>query len=239
MEQSPWRAKDEFVLHNAHIEGADFSNIKPRYFNIGVGSVLVHCDFSCLKPQGWPSFGSGNQPTTYMDCIFDGMSVKGGSAGRASFQRCSFRRVKIKDFHFTDAQLVDCTFSGRLESVIFSARPDYASGRLENDFRGNDFSEARLEDVSFRGGIRLDLQRLPEGADYVIIPDAREVLREVWNIVEGWPQDLDQSRAQTKLEVCADELESGQRDLFLTKKFLAEGLSDARAQELIGLMASR
>src|SRR4051794_32017192 len=227
-EVSPWRAEGEFVLHGEELEGVDFSNLRPRYFSIGVGSRLVRCDFRRLRPTTWPTFGSGMQPTTYVECLFDDMAIKGGGAGRANFMGCSFRDVKIQDYRFMDAQFVDCVFSGHLKSVIFSAAPtsvDDELGRTRNQFAGNDFSKALMEDVSFRGGIDLDVQRFPDNPEYLIIRDAGTVLARAWSDIQQWPQDLNRSRIETKIEVLEDKVRAGQRDIFVTRTSLLRKIS--------------
>ncbi|NBE97507.1 hypothetical protein FE391_29915 [Nonomuraea sp. KC401] len=155
---------DELILHAVDLEKADFSGVRPRYLDIGVGSTLTRCDFSGIRPAGPPTFGSGAEPTTYVECTFDRMPIEGGGAGRASFLRCSFLGVVIKDYRFADSQFTDCRFSGDLAAVIFSARPSLGFAlRERNAFRGNDFSVAQLRDVDFRQGVDLHWQRLLQG----------------------------------------------------------------------------
>lgn len=143
--------------------------------------------------------------------------------GRATFVGCSFRDVKIHDFFCLKAQFVDCVFTGRLKKVVFDARPRSGAERLgrdRNEYRGNDFSGAQLVNVSFRGGIDLDQQRLQDGPEYLVIRDARAVLKSALEEVRAWPEDEEQSRTLTKLEVMASTAARGQRDLFVARAFL-------------------
>ncbi|TDD07150.1 hypothetical protein E1292_14020 [Nonomuraea deserti] len=227
---------DELILHAVTLEGADFSGARPRYLDIGVGSTLTRCDFSGIRPVGPPTFGSGAEPTTYVECTFDHMSIKGGGAGRANFVRCSFLGVVIKDYRFIDSQFTDCRFSGDLAAVIFTARPSFGFAlRERNAFIGNDFSAARLRDVDFRGGIDLRLQRLPVGPEYIVVPSAERVLLKAWRTISARSNDEDRKRAQTKLEVLERLVEEGQSDIFLTRSFLAGGLSVEWASTFVGL----
>ena len=57
--------------------------------------------------------------------------------------------------------MIDCIFSGTLHKVVFYGA-DPESGR-HNEFRGNDFRETLFDDVGFREGIDLTLQRFPAG----------------------------------------------------------------------------
>ena len=59
---------------------------------------------------------------------------------------------------------------------VFNGKPLrrslWSRQRRRNEFRDNDFAELELLDVSFRTGIDLDLQRLPSGQRYTLLPDA-------------------------------------------------------------------
>jgi hypothetical protein len=66
-------------------------------------------------------------------------------------------------------ELVDCVFINTLlKGVVFYGDCPKVAGitrvRKRNEFRGNDFSQARFADVDFRGNIDLAAQRLPTGA---------------------------------------------------------------------------
>ncbi|MEU6715641.1 hypothetical protein ABZ897_29615 [Nonomuraea sp. NPDC046802] len=237
MAHSEWKEKDELILHNSHLENVDFSGLKLRYLDIGKGSVLNRCNFSGLRVESWPTFGSGKQPTIYRECTFDGMVIGGGGAGRVTFSQCSFQRVKIKDYRFTDAEFIECSFSGILRSIIFSARP--AAGdfsRKQNEFYGNDFVDANLDDVSFRGGIDLDRQMWPHGQEYFIMRGAEQIIARARQVILSWPNRQDRVLAEAKLDTLLDNVHGGQKDLFLARKSVSSGLSLEAAAQLVDLL---
>lgn len=220
---------DELLLHGARLEGEDFSGRRLRYVSIANGAHLVRCDFSRVRIKGG-GLGGGLVPSEYVECRFDGSRLSKVLPGRATFIGCSFRDVRIDDLRCLEAQFIDCVFTGLLRTVTFDAvptQPDAALGRTRNEYRGNDLSGATLEDVAFRGGIDLALQRLPTGPDYVIVRDAPSRLSAVRDQVRLWPKDLRQ-RAETTLSVLESECRTGQRDLFLNRSLLGR-TPEARA----------
>jgi hypothetical protein len=66
-------------------------------------------------------------------------------------------------------------------------------GRERNEFRGNDFSGMKLEDVSFRIGIDLTQQCLPSGPEYLYLPEAAVAVQRARTEVVQW-DDLDRRR---------------------------------------------
>jgi hypothetical protein len=131
---------------------------------------------------------------------------------------------------------VDCVFSGKLRKTVFNGtvKPEDQSvvGRHTNEFRGNDFSRAKLEDVSFRTGIDLERQKLPEGPSYLYLPDAEAAIQAVRREVIAW-SDLDlRQEAMATLNALTVELEGGQRQLLLDIHKPADR-GDRAVQELL------
>jgi hypothetical protein len=94
--------------------------------------------------------------------------------------------------------LEDCVFTGVIREVTFAGRSDAISGpddpaRLRNEFRGNDFSEARLDGVAFGYGIDLRAQRLPRDRRYVFVGDAPSRLLEARKAIRRW-EELEERR---------------------------------------------
>jgi hypothetical protein len=213
---------DELVLPDgAQLERADFSGRHLRYISIGSGSRLIECDFSGTRMNGG-GLGGGYEPTEYDRCVFDGCHLKDVLPGRASFVECSFRNVRLDTFLCNDAEFVDCVFSGLLRGVVFSATPSSTErlGRVRNAYHGNDFTEAKLEDVSFRGGIDLGSQRLPIDSSHFVVRDAATVLAAVREKVRQWSEESLRDDAETTLWVLERIHETGQRDLFIERSIL-------------------
>lgn len=229
----PERA-DAVRLHNAVLEGADFSGRNLTTFSVAE-SRLTRCRFNEVRaPVG--SLGGGYRATYYVDCHFDGMKLKKVLPGRATFLACSFQDVHIGEFYAQNAEFVDCVFSGTLKKAIFSAVPleyDERLGRKTNEYRGNDFSRAHFGDVSFRRGVDLGKQRLPVGPEYVYIGAADAAVARAEAAIESWSDEYSAKNVQIVLRVLKLEIARGQRDLFVTKAFLVGDLSPECAARLV------
>jgi hypothetical protein len=84
------------------------------------------------------------------------------------------------------AEFVDCLFGGMVKDVVFNGHAnDVLSARLHrtrNEFRGNDFRQAVLAGTSFRGGVDVDEQFLPEGPGGVRLDRYAE--RRAWALAQ-------------------------------------------------------
>jgi hypothetical protein len=113
-----------------------------------------------------------------------------GPGGLSRFVRCSFRNVNIRNWLCFAVELIDCTFSGKLQQAVFNGTPLAQKrallGRDRNEFHGNDFSAADLIDVGFRTGIDLTRQRLPSGPEYLYLPNAREAVGRARSGIMRW-----------------------------------------------------
>lgn len=214
----PQPADEDLVLSDVDLIGADFSRRRIRDFT-AVSSRFVECDFTGIRITQGGCFGAGRDYSQYVNCVFDGARWRNVFPGLSRFVRCSFRDVRIEDFLSNDAEFVECVFTGVIRRAFFSGRPladdiaPHPKDRLE--FRGNDFSGADLEDVTFRKGIDLRQQLLPEGPDYILLQDAEPVLRRAWEIVEGWPSEHPQRvSVRAFLRGALQDVEAGQTDIF-------------------------
>ncbi|WP_204075862.1 hypothetical protein [Planotetraspora phitsanulokensis] len=172
--------------------------------------------------------------------MFDGSALEGHGLdpGRATFISCSFLDASLVNLNFMDAEFVDCVFSGRIESVTFSADPwsrDAELGREKNRYQGNDFSTALMRNVSFRGGIDLDMQRFPDTADYFILRDAAAGLDKALRDVERWEDPKDRSMAKARIKAQKFNVQGGQRDLFIHKSLITSKLSPEGAEKLMSI----
>ena len=162
------------VLDHARLDGENYSGRTLLQF-ASIGSHLHACNFGQIEIQS-AAFGGGRETSEFVDCTFDGARMNMAPGGFSRFVRCSFQNVKIRNWICFTVEMIDCTFSGRLDTAIFNgAVPEDERaiiGRACNEFYGNDFSALDLRDVTFRTGIDLTKQILPSGKDYLFLPYA-------------------------------------------------------------------
>lgn len=200
-----------------HVVDMDFSGRKVLQL-AATGSKIERCRFDKVRAESC-AFGTGKELSEYIDCSFDGLRFRHGNGGYSRFVRCHFRNVDLQEWFCYSTEFIDCTFSGRLRKAIFmgSVPEDERSfvRREHNEFRGNDFSAMTLEDVAFRNGIDLTLQRLPSGPKYLHVPDAEDAVRRARTAVITW-RDLERRRdALVLINILDREVQNGQRQLFL------------------------
>ena len=138
------------------------SNCSDQQFDqfLAIASSFKRCTFRKLAIRS-ACFGGGQKESVYEHCTFDGSQIDCGVVGVARFVGCSFRDVHLSNFFGLSVSMIDCVFSGTLRKIAFyGANPE---SRKPNEFRGNDFRQAFLDDVAFREGIDLELQRFPTG----------------------------------------------------------------------------
>jgi hypothetical protein len=186
---------------------------------IAIGSTFNRCDFSNTRFEQ-VCFGAGLNQSRYVECCFDGTEIDASNPGNARFERCTFRDAKIQVFRGLDVEFIDCLFSGVIKKGFFNGTPHRDTvapplSRTQNEFHGNDFSNAKLIDIGFRSGIDLSLQRLPKGDDYIYVEDGR-----------GFVQNLPSTGLAEKHgdpfsvieHILQMELAGGQRQIFLSIK---------------------
>jgi hypothetical protein len=157
-------------------------------------SLFSGCDFRRAIFTG--GVACGHRPATYRDCDFRDADLRGLSPYVARFERCRFDGALLDDWDARCAEFVACTFSGKLRRVKFSAKPlgvlaDIALGlRPVNEFNGNDFMRAELDDCTFTGGIDPRDQRFPESPDVVVLDELGSRLDAVEGVVGAPEADL-------------------------------------------------
>lgn len=145
------------VFDHQQVQDITYSDQKLDEF-LAISCSFKRCTFERLSTRS-ACFGGGRRESVYEACSFDGSKIDCGTAGVAKFVGCSFRDTYIFNFFGLSISMIDCVFSGTLHKVAFyGTNPE---SRKRNEFRGNDFREARLNDVAFREGIDLTLQRFP------------------------------------------------------------------------------
>ena len=190
------------VLRGARFEEVDFSGLRLQGLGI-YGCTFIRCDFRKAVLLG--SIGMPPR-SAFADCRFDGADLRGADPGEARFERCTFDAARLDGWHTWSAEFVACRFAGRIHDVEFAARPptvrvpERGGAPIEwpqNEFRGNDFREAVLDDVEFVGGIDLDAQLWPDD------PQLRRI--------DVSPARIDQAEAAAR---AGDRLE---QDLFVLR----------------------
>jgi hypothetical protein len=185
-----------------------------------IESQLTGCRFDGVRVDS-AALGAGRRMSHFTECVFDHSRINFGAGGRVRFEQCSFRDTVLRGWFCFDVELVDCTFTGRLEKAVFNGtvREDHQQdlGRRMNEFRGNDFSEMELVDVAFRTGIDLSLQRLPSGPGYLYVPDAGPVVRHARAVVEAWTDAGLRKNASGLLGTLESQVNEGQAQLILRK----------------------
>jgi uncharacterized protein YjbI with pentapeptide repeats len=202
----------DLFLDHLRLREADYSGRELLSFG-AYGCRFERCNFNNLRADS-VSFGSGMELTEYIDCTFDGLRFSHSIGNVARFVRCSFRDIKVRKWTCFEAEFIDCTFTGRLQTCIFNGTVSEEDrpwvGRERNEFRGNDFSGAELVDVAFRTGIDLDQQRLPTGPDYLYVPDAAAAIERAQRGLADWMPDTEFQRlAQVIVTVQASAVADG------------------------------
>ena len=248
---------------DSNLEGGDFSGRRLSYLSV-VGARLTHCRFERMRIEQ-AYLGSGGAASTYVGCSFDGSSFDILFAGFARFERCSFRNANIGKWKGETAELVDCVFTGRIKQAVFWGRfphdPERAiesdarmaekfgpgpqtdeyralMRRPRNEFRGNDFSGADLVDVAFRGSIDLTAQRLPEGGDYLYLPNAAAAIGHGRDLVVRWADDSRRAEALRILDVLQTGADAGQREILTRERYYRRGGNPDVIREVFNLLRS-
>ncbi len=171
----PPRGPEVRLDHKEIVEG-DYSGLRLEYFS-AYGCRFERCCFDGVKFD-MMGVGAGMEQSVYVDCSFDQARLRMHPGGFARFERCTFSNVNIREWRVNPCDLIDCLFTGTIRKSMFYGQLDSEIRRerfrdagieVVNKIYGNDFSGAKLLDVSFRGGVDLRLQRLPEGPDYLYI----------------------------------------------------------------------
>jgi hypothetical protein len=203
-------ADTEWVsFRHADFEGVDLSGLRLMSLSV-LDSRFTDCDFSGLRTGAVPMLWGGTADCFYVRCRFDKADLRRMTFARERFEGCSFRHAKMEDWDST-AEFIDCTFEGKMRQVQFwGHNPNPISARRKppprarNEFRGNDFRNAELWDVEFRGGIDLEAQLLPEGPEYIKLDRIMERARRARPAIEAWPAGEERRRALIMLDVFAD-----------------------------------
>jgi hypothetical protein len=226
------------VLDHARVHDEDYSGRKLLQF-ASIGSHLRACHFDQIQIQS-ASFGSGRETSEFVECTFNGARMDMGPGGFSRFVRCSFHDVIIRDWICFAVEMIDCKFSGRLETAIFNGTvPEDKRaliGRASNEFYGNDFSAMDFRDVGFRTGIDLTKQILPSGEDYLYLPHAASAVAHAKSRVASWDDQEMRRGASATIQGLEYELSGGQQQLLLRASD-SYGISGIPRKAVDGLFA--
>jgi hypothetical protein len=226
-------ASENVVLEHITAKNVDFSGQRFWRFNAD-DCRFIACDFSRIAVE-WLPFANGG--SLFRNCRFNGSRI--GDFGEVRLERCQFVDADLDGWFTWSADIVECRFAGLLRGVVFSGRdPDE---RRTNEFVGNDFRDAELDDVAFRFGIDLDEQLLPETDEYIRLRDINGRVRRARGDVRQWPSDTDREAALWMLEM-VESVHEDEPDVFAKREFLI-GLADspeigARVLDLLSLPES-
>jgi uncharacterized protein YjbI with pentapeptide repeats len=173
-------------MGRAGLANVDFRKARFDKVQLAVAN-FVACDFRGLKlDERFAPFFMTRPRSVFTGCKFDGADLRQISPEGTRFEKCSFDDARLDGWTPARAEFVGCRFAGKVARVTFTGRPAGPGStridpvRHQNEFRGNDFRDARLIDTVFVLGIDLDQQRWPDSPDYVRVdkfPRRLEVAR--------------------------------------------------------------
>jgi hypothetical protein len=211
--------KDKLLLfEHARIREENLSQRELMQF-CAIGCHFERCRFENTRFLD-AQLGSGHEMSEYVECNFDGIRFNRGG-GHARFVRCSFRNVILREWHARSTELIDCVFSGRLNTAVFCGTIPVAEERAflrrdRNEFHGNDFSLLKMVDVDFGKGIDLTQQRLPSGPQYIYVADAAAAVARVQSGLETWNPTSEVHRIAIIIaDVFKKAVDEGQQQLFV------------------------
>lgn len=179
------------VLEAVEFRNVDLSKQRCESLHVTGPSSFLECDFSGSRFRHSVSLG-GREQAVYERCSFD-RAILHGCGSNVRLVSCSFRGAQLIEWFGTALQVEDCTFEGcTIQRSKFWGRPHgippNVPTRARNAFRGNDFSTADLRDVSFAGGIDLDLQILPRDPRFRIVRNLAVAAETAYVEVMSWSE---------------------------------------------------
>ncbi|MCA2225693.1 pentapeptide repeat-containing protein [Nonomuraea aurantiaca] len=220
-----------FSVHGSRFDGCDFS-----------GTAFVQLSMGATRGRGWWNRARWPQ-SVFRDCVFRRTRFAPyTSFGNVRFERCVFDGSRLRDQTSTsEAEFVDCVFLGRVRNVTFWGRPTHdqaALGRDRNDFIGNDFTGAELDDVAFRH-IDLRAQRFPGLPGYALLDRISARVEAALPLVERWPDPRHRNQARFSLEFLAERaLEDNDDHALVNPSKLGRKLPPALREELFAALRS-
>ncbi len=226
------------------VSDVSFAGMRFQELSAEGSCVFSGCDFSRVRSRYMSYLSSASVQTVYRDCRFDHADLRDFRPGAARFERCTFDHARLDGWRSDLGEFVDCHFAGKVRNVKFWGRPygivaeKAGVDRPVNEFRGNDFRQAELINVSLVMGIDLDAQRWPEDPAYIRLDRLGERVRRVRAEVIHWT-DLDARRdALILLEVLQEGIvDQDQDDLFTRRANLGRSYRET-AERVWDLLAT-
>jgi hypothetical protein len=212
---------DQAHFTDVDLSGQTFESIQAR------GSTFVSCDFShSIMSSGV----LGDIPLTqYVECDFTDADLRFVAPQFARFEDCTFSNTRLDNWDCHCSEFVECRFEGRILGATFSGqpwglcKPFLARHRKINEFRGNDFRHAVLDDCSFLGGVEISDNKWPESSDYMIVRDLAAAVDHAWKRLPTLP-DHEAEYAAGLLVAYSSGGFAVQGDLFVRKEDLGPAL---------------
>jgi len=226
------------------VSDVSFAGMRFEKLSVRGGCVFSGCDFSRVRSRYMSYLSANLHQAVYRDCRFDRADLRDFRPEAARFERCTFDGARLDGWRSDLAEFVECHFAGKVRNVRFWGRPygilaeELGVDRPVNEFRGNDFRQAELIDVSFVMGIDLDAQRWPEGPAYLRLDRLGERVRRARAEVIRWT-DLEARRdALIMLEVLQEgTVDQDQDDLFMRRADLGRSYRET-AERVWDLLAT-
>ena len=188
---SPLEAADRVIaIGRATLRNVDFRRARFDRFVL-TGCLFLACDFRGVRlDRRYQALFAAVPPSLFRDCHFDGADLRRIRPDQSRFERCTFDDALLDGWKAEAAEFIDCRFAGAVGSVTFYGRAGGAHrprGRVLNEFRGNDFSDAELDGVTFARGVDLAAQRLPPPDDtQVRLARLRERIARARSEIRRW-----------------------------------------------------
>jgi hypothetical protein len=225
------------ALGRAGLSHVDFRKARFEKLELSVAN-FVSCDFRGLKlGERFQPFFVTRPRSVFRQCRFDGADMRQISPEGTRFERCSFEDVRLDGWAPARAEFVECRFAGTLTKVTFTGRPAGPGSmridppRTKNEFKGNDFRDAKLVDTVFVLGIDLDAQRWPLGEDYVRLDKFPRRLERARADVLSWEAGGERTAALAMLQALAQRWQD-QREIIALRVSSAVG-APPRVQSLV------
>ncbi len=199
-----------------------FSNLKLDGLTV-IESSLRQCTFEDVRARS-ACFGGGMRQSVFEDCLFRRCTFAFGAVGNVRLVRCRFESCRLENVIGTNLELIECTFPDTtIKKGVFHGRAEGSaqvrSQRTLNEIRDNDFSQAKLDDVDFRGGVDLTKQKLPTSDEYLFVRDTCKTLAIVKDLQSSITEKDELKRSQMLAGLLDFYCSSGQRTQLLRVAF--------------------
>ncbi len=219
---------DKTRIFNAIFSGCTFSN-----------STFIDCELT-------HTLLGGSKPLDYglfINTIFRGGSINSCHFDYPLFKKCIFE-CNISDVNFGGTQFVDCTFTGRLNEVIFHgySKPGTSNSLFRNmdiprnDMLNVDFSQAYFDGYSFLGGIEFTNIALPKSNRLLLIKKGPKVMNLVRNTIENEWDGEDKRIGLRCIDIESEKIFGGQTQLLHSVDENSKHYGESFAMKLASLI---